>query len=498
MTLISICRVSSREQKEGYSLDAQDRANREWSRRNGHTILETILYQETASKRAKRERWRTILDRIRDDPRVDGAVFHKIDRASRNMPDWYQIEQLQDEFGKSFFFATQNFATDATGRLNARVMASFAAFYTENLAEEVKKGFAEAIRRGHFPHRPPYGYRHYRSNGHTSEIVVDETRASTVRLIYELYASRQHSLSSLREHLFREGIYYTEKTPRFVRSHLEKLLKNRFYLGKIPWRGGLHPGRHPAIITPALFDRVQAVFAGHNRHHYGRWDVYYSGGLITCGQCEAAVTVEVVKGRYAYARCSRIGHAGHPRIRLPGRRIEGHLLEIVRAISLPTDVCEWLGDLNAQREVGRVAWQVEQERRLLTRTERLRTRLDALYIDKLHEEISVERYRDLERTWHAEVGEVERAISRCRERRDAELVRRQSMIERLRDPVVSYVHMRPAARRRILDALCLEIRLVGDRLVPTYHAPFDLLVRACSYGPGIGRDDPVAVAGRRE
>lgn len=79
MNLISICRVSSREQREGYSLDAQDRANREWAVRNGHTIRRTVKYHETASKRRKREQWNTILSQIRDDAGIDGAVFHKID-----------------------------------------------------------------------------------------------------------------------------------------------------------------------------------------------------------------------------------------------------------------------------------------------------------------------------------------------------------------------------------------------------------------------------------
>lgn len=340
MNLISICRVSSREQKEGYSLDAQDRANREWSERNDHTILRTIQYQETASSRRKREQWNAILAQIRDDADVDGAVFHKIDRASRNMPDWYQIEQLQEEHGKVFFYATQNFATDATGRLNARVMASFSAFYTENLADEVKKGFEEAIKQGHFPHQPPYGYRHHRTDDRTTEVVVHEARAQKVPRIFELYATRQYSLTSLRERLYELGIYYTDKNPKFTRSYLEQMLKNRFYLGQIPWRGKVYPGKHPAIISPELFDRVQDAFAAHNRHKYRRWDIYYSGGLITCGHCESAVTVEMIKGKYAYVRCSRIGRDGHASTRLPGHQIEDQLVEIVRGVEMPTEVCE--------------------------------------------------------------------------------------------------------------------------------------------------------------
>ena len=49
LNLLSVCRVSSHEQSEGYSLEMQDQANREWAERKGHTIVDTIRYVETAS-----------------------------------------------------------------------------------------------------------------------------------------------------------------------------------------------------------------------------------------------------------------------------------------------------------------------------------------------------------------------------------------------------------------------------------------------------------------
>ena len=58
LRLLSVCRVSSREQGEGYSLEAQDQSNREWALRKGHKIIDTIRYVETASKQKERRRFR--------------------------------------------------------------------------------------------------------------------------------------------------------------------------------------------------------------------------------------------------------------------------------------------------------------------------------------------------------------------------------------------------------------------------------------------------------
>lgn len=38
-----------------------------------------------------------------------------------------------------------------------------------------------------------------------------------------------------------------------------RLLKDRFYIGEVQFKGKWYPGRHEAIIERALFDRVQEV-----------------------------------------------------------------------------------------------------------------------------------------------------------------------------------------------------------------------------------------------
>jgi len=64
LSLPSICRVSSHEQSEGYSLDMQDQANREWAKRKGYTIVDTIRYVETASKQKERQRFHEIMNGV--------------------------------------------------------------------------------------------------------------------------------------------------------------------------------------------------------------------------------------------------------------------------------------------------------------------------------------------------------------------------------------------------------------------------------------------------
>jgi len=69
-------------------------------------------------------------------------------------------------------------------------------------------------------------------------IEVDSENARIVTRIFELYASGDYSLSTLRKQIRME----TGKT--INRAYLHTILTNRFYLGTFEWRGNLYPGNH--------------------------------------------------------------------------------------------------------------------------------------------------------------------------------------------------------------------------------------------------------------
>jgi hypothetical protein len=47
-------------------------------------------------------------------------------------------------------------------------------------------------------------------------------------------------------------------------SNLHRLLRNPYYIGMVPYKGVQYPGRHQPLISPVLFEQVQAVLTAHN------------------------------------------------------------------------------------------------------------------------------------------------------------------------------------------------------------------------------------------
>ena len=162
----------------------------------------------------------------------------------------------------SFVSVTQAFnTTTSMGRLTLNVLLSFAQFEREVTGERIRDKIAASKRRGMWVGgNVPLGYR-----VEAKKLAVVEAEAEQVRLIYRRYlelGSLGPLLVELRERgivtkrLVRDGVVVRGGIP-FGRGTLAYLLRNRFYVGELMFRGAVHAAEHPAIMDRALFDEVQ-------------------------------------------------------------------------------------------------------------------------------------------------------------------------------------------------------------------------------------------------
>ncbi|MGH6803073.1 MAG: recombinase family protein, partial [Methyloceanibacter sp.] len=97
------------------------------------------------------------------------------------------------------------------------------------------------------------------------KLVVNETEAATVRLIFQRYAELG-SVALLRAELERAGIVSKRREgaggelrggKRFSRGALYLMLQNRLYRGEVAHKVNIYPGQHEAIIESELWQTVQ-------------------------------------------------------------------------------------------------------------------------------------------------------------------------------------------------------------------------------------------------
>ena len=191
------------------------------------------------------------------------VVVYKVDRLTRSLADFAKLVELFDEFRVSFVSITQSFnTTSSMGRLTLNVLLSFAQFEREVIGERVRDKIAASKRKGLWVGGPvPLGYRCLDKK---LEIVPDEAEA--VRTIFTRYLELG-SMGTLVAELDRRGIKTKASARRdgqksggirFGVGSLAYLLKNRFYIGEITYRGEVHRGEHEPILSRDLFEAVQA------------------------------------------------------------------------------------------------------------------------------------------------------------------------------------------------------------------------------------------------
>ena len=161
MNVVIWARVSSREQSEGYSLDAQIRINRDKAEREGWNAIREFVVAESARRGAARVAFNEMYQWVKKNAKrmkIGAILAHKLDRICRNMRDAVRMQELEDTCGVKMAFVDNEFGPGAAGALSFNVMAAISQYYSDNLRQEVRKGQEEKIRQGWMPCGVPYGY----------------------------------------------------------------------------------------------------------------------------------------------------------------------------------------------------------------------------------------------------------------------------------------------------------------------------------------------------
>jgi DNA invertase Pin-like site-specific DNA recombinase len=251
--------------QEFNSLDAQYDASSAYIKSQAHAGWTPIKARYDDGGYSGGSTDRPDLQRLLNDVRarkVDVIVVYKVDRLTRSLADFAKLVELFDGYGVSFVSVTQQFnTTTSMGRLTLNVLLSFAQFEREVTSERIRDKIAASKRKGLWVGGPlPLGY-----DMKDGKIAVVEDEAEQVRLIYRRYLELSGVNALVRDlkelnirtktRLLATG--GTRGGIPFERGTLFYLLRNRFYIGQVRYKGDILPGEQPPIMDRALFEAVE-------------------------------------------------------------------------------------------------------------------------------------------------------------------------------------------------------------------------------------------------
>ena len=474
-------RVSTERQERQQTIGSQLAALRTWAEAEGHDLNDHHVFRDEGCSGSRLDR--PGLDALRDNVR-DGEVeilgVLAPDRLARKYA--YQVLLLEEfrRAGCAVAFLNRAISDDPGDQLLLQIQGAVAEYERALLSERFRRGKLQKARAGQFIGvHAPYGYRRLpRHDGAAGQLVIDETEAEVVRMLYGWLTEERLTLRRILKRL-NAGPWLPRCGRRpWAAGTVHHILADPVYAGTAyanryehvaaaEPRGGRGPGRGgrgcrrlrpeeqwipiavPPLVGQEVWDRAQAQLARNavlSFRNNTRRD-YLLRCLLTCGGCGLAMhgtTRPTPGGGRRYYRCGgrdcvRTGRAQPcPRACVDGEALEravwGHVRDLLadpeRLIAhfqhLAAEV-----DRDASRERG-------PERRLVTRLEGLRCAdarlLDAYQAEVISLEELSERRQQLAGQRHAFEHELEqqRDLRRQRARAQEVLADLTAFCERVR------------------------------------------------------------------
>jgi site-specific DNA recombinase len=361
-------RVSSEEQVEGYSLDAQERAGRLYGDAHGWTVVQ-VYRDEGKSARtddlAKRPAFQHLLADA-EAGRIDVVIVHKLDRFSRNLRVTLETLERLQRWNVGFVSITEQMDfTTPIGKVILATLAAFAQYYSDNLATEVKKGKAERKAQGLWNGVLPFGVK-----ANSAGIPVPDPATYPGLLLAFEAGAKGTSDREVAVLLNERGFRTTGNRGRnlFTKDTVRPLLQNRFYLGELPdGQGGWIDGAHEPLLDDTLFDAAQEARERRATNPVPvkrQATTYALSGLLRCQHCGGKLHLHRDKGRVrAYCYQARQG------TKCPQRSTfldvyEQQLVDYLATFTIPDDYRQQL--VMAQQRSQDTVADAEQQRTRLT------------------------------------------------------------------------------------------------------------------------------------
>ncbi len=276
-------RYSSSGQREE-SIEGQIRECREFAEKNGLNIIGEYVDKALTGRTDKRPDFQRML---RDSERgvFKAVICWKMDRFARNRYDSALYKYKPKKNGVRIFYAKESIPDGPEGIILESVMEGYAEYYSENLRQNVKRGFYDSALELKVLGHVPIGYK----KAPDGRFAVDPDTAHIVKRIFEEYAAGI-SAKEICQSLNKEG-YRTSQKALFNKNSLRRILENKKYIGIYEYEDIHVENGIPAIIDKELFDKCQTMLERHHKSPAAQRDTtFLLTAKLFCGHCGEAMT----------------------------------------------------------------------------------------------------------------------------------------------------------------------------------------------------------------
>lgn len=271
-------RYSDRGQNEA-SIEQQIQKCREFAERNGLQVVEIVSDKAISGKTDKRPGFQRMM-RAAERQEFDVLIAWKSNRMGRNMQQALSNMDKLMKLDIRVMYTEEDYQDNAAGRFALRSMMNVNQFYSEGMAEDVRRGMMHNAERAMVANGSlPFGYKISKNKKYE----LDVPKNLIVKEIF-LRVARGESFADIARDLNARGLK-TKTGSDWSRSSF-RLLANERYTGVYIYDDIRIEGGIPQIVDKELFLDVQEKIGVQRtkKRHRANGD-YALTGKIYCGDC---------------------------------------------------------------------------------------------------------------------------------------------------------------------------------------------------------------------
>ena len=229
---------------------------------------------------------------------ISKVVVYKLDRISRSILDFAGLMQMFGRYNVEFVSSTEKFDTSTPmGRAMLNICIVFAQLERENIQQRVTDAYHSRSVKGYNMGGPaPYGYRsepHIMDGIRTKKLVIEQSEADFVKLMFEMYADPQTSLSDIARKMLKLGMK-TRRGGKISKSTVSEAIRNPIYVMADLDIYNFFKERGTQVVNPPEdFDGLRGCYYYRGRGNKNSKNMFLQGQTLVLAPSEGLIPSEL-------------------------------------------------------------------------------------------------------------------------------------------------------------------------------------------------------------
>lgn len=500
VTAVILVRVSSKEQEEGYSLDAQEHRLNEYCLRKGLKIIKVFRFSESSTV-GERKKFKETIEFAKKQKDITAVVVDKVDRLQRGFREMPLLNDLIEKEKIELHFYVENSVMHKYSTSNERFMwninVTVAQNHVDNLRENVNRSIAQKLRSGEWISAAPIGYMHVRPDGRRdkgrSDIVLDKMRAPLIRRLFEEYATGAYTISQMVKKTKEWGLKNSRGNQGYLsKGHIHSIICNPFYYGvmRVKKTGAEYPHIYEPIISEELFDQCQNVRKSWNKKPF-KWGgkEYIFRGLIKCATTGRVVTALTKSrtynngntGEWTYLRCWNPDNP-EKNMYIKEEDVLEQVQRVFDTMHLDKELLEKVVEVIKQSHKTEKDYRKQKVKELNSEHTKAQNKLDRLTDLFLEGVFDEKEYREKRKQLEEKRTKITQELE-SNDRADSNFAKGLNTILQLASKAgETFRGSTESEKRELINIVFWNLELRGQKLEFTLHSPFDMFVKSAKNG----------------